>query len=79
MGTSTEHQPPGFDPSQPGIRWLQRWIRDRTPIQVELQGGRLLQGCPQWVDGDHLALLTDAGGEPLLVNRRAIAVIQALT
>ena len=79
MGTSTERHPPGFDPSQPGIRCLQRWIRDQTPIQVELQGGGHLQGRPSWVDADYLALHTEAGAQPVLVNRTAIALIQAQT
>jgi hypothetical protein len=79
MGSSTERHPPGFDPSQPGIRCLQQWIRQQTPVQIELCGGGSLQGRPAWVDADFLALHTEGGSAPVLVNRGAIALIRPQT
>lgn len=79
MGSSSERHPAGFDPSQPGIRCLQQWIRRRTRLRIELAGGGQVQGVAAWVDGEFLALQGEAGEEPVLVNRRAIALIQAQT
>ena len=79
MGSSSERHPPGFDPSQPGIRLLQQWIRRQMAIQVDLAGGGQLSGFPVWVDADFLAVQVDGVGEPVLVNRRAIALIQSQT
>jgi host factor-I protein len=76
MVSSSERHPAGFDPSQPGIRCLQQWIRQRTPLRITCCGGSQLQGVPAWVDADFLALLSADAPEPLLVNRSAIAWIQ---
>ena len=78
MGSSMERHPPGFDPSQPGVRQLQHWIRHGTSLGIELLSGGTLTGLPRWVDADFLALQTDASSEPVLLSRRAIAVIRAL-
>jgi len=73
-----ERHPSGFDPSQPGVRQLQHWIRQGTSLGIELIGGTSITGLPRWVDADFLALQTESSGEPVLLNRRAIAVIRAL-
>ena len=79
MGSSSERHPAGFDPSQPGIRCLQQWIRQRTPLRIACSGGKHLEGVPAWVDADFVALLCGEAPEPVLVNRRAIAWIQVQT
>ena len=35
----------GFDPSLPGIRLIQSWIREQRVLGIELNDGRRLDGC----------------------------------
>ncbi len=78
MGSSMENRAAPFDTSQPGIRQLQSWIRSRTNLAVQLLDGTTLTGVPRWVDADYLALEPCSGGELVLVNRVAIALLRAL-
>ena len=67
-----------FDTSQPGVRQLQAWIRDHTPLAVTLMDGSQLQGQACWVDGGYLALTLEAAAGPQLVSHRAIASLRPL-
>ena len=78
MGSSMEGRAHGFDTSQPGIRQLQSWIRARANLAVQLIEGSTVSGVPRWVDLDYLALQPEHGGEVVLVNRQAIAMIRVL-
>jgi host factor-I protein len=78
MGSSMEGRGSAFDTSQPGIRQLQNWIRQRCCLAVQLCDGSSVSGIPRWVDPDYLALEPSTGGELLLVNRAAIALIRPL-
>ena len=67
----------GFDASQPGIRHIQGLIRHGSPLKLTLLAGEQLQGVLRWQDQDYLAISQE--GQPLiLVNRHAIAMLQAL-
>ncbi|MEY3544156.1 MAG: hypothetical protein RLZZ247_313, partial [Cyanobacteriota bacterium] len=48
MGSSMDNRAPQFDTSQPGIRQLQSWIRQRTPLALQLVEGTALHGIPRW-------------------------------
>ncbi len=79
MGSSMENRAPQFDTSQPGIRQLQSWIRQRTPLALQLVEGTALNGIPRWVDADYIGLEPETGGELILVSRGAIALLRPLT
>ena len=78
MGSGMDNRAAQFDTSQPGIRQLQSWIRSRSNLAVQLLDGTNLTGIPRWVDADFVALEPAHGGELVLVNRQAIALLRAL-
>ena len=78
MGSGMDNRAAQFDTSQPGIRQLQSWIRSRSNLAVQLLDGTSLTGIPRWVDADFVALEPANGGELVLVNRQAIALLRAL-
>jgi host factor-I protein len=78
MGSSTDNRAPQFDTSQPGIRQFQSWIRERTPLAVQLLDGSGVNGVPRWVDAEYLGLEPANGGELILVARQAMALIRPL-
>ena len=78
MGSSMEGRAALFDTSQPGVRQLQSWIRQRCALAVRLADGTTVNGTPRWVDLDFLGLDPENGGDLLLVNRSAIALIRPL-
>jgi host factor-I protein len=67
-----------FDTSQPGVRQLQAWIRDHTPLAVTLMDGSRIDAQPCWVDGDYLALTLETAPGPQLVSHHAIASLRPL-
>ena len=83
MGTLTDQRAGDLDTSRPGVRQIQVWIRDRIPLSVLLLEGSSLSGVPAWLDGDYLALQSDAAtaarADLVLINHRAIAVLRPLT
>ena len=78
MGSSMEGRASAFDTSQPGIRQIQNWIRQRSSLAVQLIDGSAVNGIPRWVDPDYLALEPATGGDLVLINRAAIALIRSL-
>ena len=78
MGSSSGRRPTDLDTSQPGIRQIQAWIRNRTDLMVQLQDGTPVSGIARWVDGTFLAVEQTITGELVLVNRDAIGLIRAL-
>lgn len=78
MGSSTGPRPGELDTSQPGVRQIQTWIRNRTNLVVQLRDGSSASGTPRWVDASFLALQQELGTELVLVSREAIALIRAL-
>jgi host factor-I protein len=66
-----------LDPSLPGVRQLQTWIRQQALLRIDLGAGQALEGVLQWQDPEFLALRTTAP-HPMLINRRAVLMIQVL-
>ena len=78
MGSSMDNRAPRFDTSQPGVRQLQSWIRERTPLAIQLIDGSSTSGVPRWVDAEYVGLEPANGGELILVARQAMALIRPL-
>ena len=68
----------GFDPSLPGIRQIQSWIREQRILGIELNDGRRLDGRLTWQDPQFFALQREESSEPLLINRLAVLTIRPL-
>lgn len=66
-----------LDPSLPGVRQLQTWIRQRSRLRIDLGPGQALEGVLQWQDPEFLALRT-AAPQLILINRRSVLVIQVV-
>ena len=71
-------QPP-LDPSLPGIRLLQSWIRDQVALSLDVVGLDRIEGRLVWQDPEFLAIEPARGGRLILVNRVHIAVIRPLS
>jgi len=71
-------EPTSFDPSLPGVRLLQDWLRERRQLRVELMDGRCVEGALRWQDPEFLALHRTDNDQPVLIARRAIALIRPL-
>ncbi|MCT0248512.1 Hfq-related RNA-binding protein [Synechococcus sp. CS-205] len=67
-----------LDPSLPGVRQLQNWVRQRTALRVRFPGGEQLEGCLDWQDPEFLALRPPNAHQPVLIRRSALDTIQAL-
>jgi len=67
-----------FDTSQPGVRLLQQWIRQRRPLRVHLASGRAVEGRLIWQDSEFLALLPTGAERPHLVARGRLEWIEPL-
>ncbi|MGB1195268.1 MAG: Hfq-related RNA-binding protein [Synechococcus sp.] len=71
-------EPTSFDPSLPGIRLLQSWIRDQRTLSVELRDGKRIDGRLTWQDPLYLAVQRDDASDPILVNRQLVLTIRTL-
>ncbi len=70
--------PTGFDPSLPGIRLIQSWIREQRVLGIELNDGRRMAGRRAWQDPQFFALQRDESNDPVLINRLAVLTIRPL-
>ena len=68
----------GFDPSPPGIRLIQSWMREQRVLSIELVDGRRLDGQLDWQDPQYLALRRDGSTDPILIARHAVITIRPL-
>ena len=68
-----------LDPSLPGVRLLQSWIREKNPIRVEVLGAERVEGRLVWQDSEFLAIERNAGNRLILVSRRQVCVIRSLS
>ena len=66
-----------LDPSLPGVRLLQSWIREQLPLSIAVGGQEPIEGRLIWQDPEFLALERTAR-RPVLINRRQITVFRAL-
>ena len=67
-----------LDPSLPGVRTLQSWIREQLPISVDVIGSERIEGRLIWQDPEFLAIERRPATRPTLINRRQITVIRVL-
>ncbi|AII43462.1 hypothetical protein KR100_08820 [Synechococcus sp. KORDI-100] len=67
-----------LDPSLPGIRLLQSWIRDQVTLSLDVVGLDRIEGRLVWQDPEFLAVEPARGGQLFLVSRHQIAVIRPL-
>ncbi len=68
----------GFDPSLPGTRLIQSWMREKRVLSFELMDGRRLDGRLDWQDSQFFALRRDASADPVLIARHAVITIRPL-
>ena len=68
-----------LDPSLPGVRLLQSWIREKSPISVEVLGAERVEGRLVWQDSEFLAIERNSGSRLILVSRRQVCVIRSLS
>ncbi|HGY5531651.1 MAG: hypothetical protein AB8A49_00490 [Prochlorococcus sp.] len=67
-----------LNPSLPGVRLIQGWVRDEIPLSIELPNGLRLEGRLLWQDPEFLALERPDSPQPVLINRRAVLLIRPL-
>ena len=67
-----------LDPSLPGVRLLQSWIREQMPLSIDAIGQDRIEGRLVWQDPEFLAIEPPASGRLLLVNRHQVVVIRTL-
>ena len=67
-----------LDPSLPGIRMLQSWIREGLPLSIDLVSSERLEGRLIWQDSEFLAVERPGAQRPILISRRHVTVIRAL-
>ena len=70
-------QPP-LDPSLPGIRLLQSWIRDQVALSLDVVGLDRIEGRLVWQDPEFLAIEPPRSDRVLLLNRHQVVVIRTL-
>ena len=67
-----------IDPSLPGVRLLQSWIREQLPLSIGVVGQEPIDGRLIWQDPEFLAIERAGTSRPVLINRRQISVIRSL-
>ena len=67
-----------MNPSLPGVRLLQSWIRDRRLLSIDVIGQERLEGRLVWQDSEFLALEIDLAAGLTLVSRHQICVIRLI-
>ena len=67
-----------LDPSLPGVRLLQSWIREQLPVSIAVVGQESIEGRLIWQDPEFLAIERVGARRPVLINRRQISVIRSL-
>ena len=75
LDNTPEPNPVPFDSTLPSIRLVQQWIRRQQTLVMVLHRGQRLQGQLLWQDPMALALQLHEGQEPVLVQRRSVALI----
>jgi len=67
-----------FNPSLPGVRLLQSWIRDHRLLSIDVIGQERLEGRLVWQDSEFLALEIEGAAGLTLVSRHQICVIRPI-
>ncbi len=60
----------------PGVRWIQKAIRDQLNVDVEISSQEVLRGKIRWQDPECLCLIDNEGKE-WIVWRQALVYIRA--
>ena len=67
-----------LNPSLPGVRLLQHWIREKRPLSLDLIDQVRLEGRLVWQDSEFLALEIEGTEGLTLVSRQQICVIRPI-
>jgi len=62
----------------PGVRLLQKWIREKHELRIQLVDGSAMEGYLQWQDPEFLALIAEGKGVPDLLSRSHVVRITAI-
>jgi host factor-I protein len=79
MQSFFEQRGPRLDTSSPSVRHLQDLIRRSSPVHIELEGGKSLQGTIRWQDHDFLAIQQDRDLPFVMVNRTKVVLLRLLS
>ena len=71
-------EPSPLNPSLPGVRLLQHWIREKRPLSIDVIGHERWEGRLIWQDPEFLALEVNNSSEPTLINRSQVSIIRPL-
>ena len=72
----TETSP--LEPSLPGVRLLQSWIREHHHLSIAVVGKETIEGLLISQEPEFLAIERAGSSRPVLINRRQISVIRSL-
>jgi len=79
MQSFFEQRGPRLDTSSPSVRHMHDLIRHSSPVHIELEGGKSLQGTIRWLDQDFLAIQQDLDLPLLMVNRTKVVLLRMLS
>ena len=67
-----------LDPSLPGVRMLQSWIREGLVISIAVLNQERIEGRLIWQDPEFLAVERLGSTRPVLIARRHITLIRSI-
>ena len=67
-----------LDPSLPGVRLLQSWIREQLPLSIGVVGQEPIEWRQIWQDPEFLTIERAGASRPVLINWHQISVILSL-
>lgn len=67
-----------LDPSLPGVRMLQNWIREGLAVSIAILDQERIEGRLIWQDLEFLALERLGSTRPVLIARRHITLIRSI-
>ena len=67
-----------LDPSLPGVRMLQNWIREGLAVSIAILDQERIEGRLIWQDPEFLALERLGSTRPVLIARRHITLIRSI-
>jgi host factor-I protein len=65
-----------FDTTLPSIRQIQRWIKEKTPVEFKLISGDLIIGKVFWQDHNCVCIV-DGNNEQTTVWKQSIAYMKS--
>ncbi len=65
-----------LDTGLPSIRWLQKLIKDKTPVAIKTLGNEEISGIILWQDTDCLCLEADNGRQWLLWRHALVSLAE---